>query len=107
MVNRGHDGTTMLRIPNKSRFSRVAKRATPTQGHGMEESGSTAQLVDRGRMGERGAFSDDALISWTLPSRYYTDASIHTRELTRIFRRSWCYVGHETDIGAAEELFYR
>ena len=72
----------------------------------MEELGSTAQLVDRNRrMGERGAFSDDALISWTLPSRYYTDASIHARELTRIFQRSWCYVGHETDIGAAGSYF--
>jgi len=72
----------------------------------MGESGSTASVVDRNRrMGERGAFSDDALISWTLPSRYYTDAGIHTRELTRIFQRSWCYVGHETDIGAAGSYF--
>jgi choline monooxygenase len=55
--------------------------------------------------GERGAFSDDALVSWTLPSRYYTDAGIHQRELAAIFRRAWCYVGHETDLGAPGSYF--
>lgn len=45
-------------------------------------------------VGERGAFEADAERSFTLPSRYYHDPDIHRRELTRIFHRSWCYVGH-------------
>lgn len=43
--------------------------------------------------GERGRFDADALLSPTLPSRYYHDADIHRRELRRVFQRSWCYVG--------------
>ena len=45
-------------------------------------------------VGERGAFNVEAGLSYTLPSRYYHDPEIHRRELTAIFHRSWCYVGH-------------
>lgn len=55
--------------------------------------------------GERGAFSVDALTSWTLPSRYYTDADIHALELKQIFQRAWCYVGHQTDLPSAGSYF--
>ncbi len=48
--------------------------------------------------GERGFFGADALTSWTLPSRYYTDPAIHEQELKKVFQRSWCYVGHESDL---------
>jgi choline monooxygenase len=48
--------------------------------------------------GARGALTADPLTSFTLPSRYYTDAAIHERELAAIFRRSWCYVGHVSDL---------
>ncbi|MDH3446950.1 MAG: aromatic ring-hydroxylating dioxygenase subunit alpha [Gammaproteobacteria bacterium] len=44
--------------------------------------------------GERGAFNPDALLSPTLPSRYYHDPAIYRRELRGIFHKSWCYVGH-------------
>ncbi len=44
--------------------------------------------------GERGAFSDDALRSPTLPARYYVDPRIYRRELEAIFHRGWVYVGH-------------
>lgn len=68
----------------------------------MDDSNSTASAAYKNRpVGERGAFSDDALTSFTLPSRYYTDAGIHGKELKRIFQRSWCYVGHETDLASA------
>ncbi len=35
--------------------------------------------------GEKGAFSDCAQESFTLPSRYYTDPSIHHQEMRTIF----------------------
>ena len=48
--------------------------------------------------GERGPFTDKAMTSYTLPSRYYTDEDIHRRELRNIFQKSWTYVGHITDL---------
>ncbi|MDX1400806.1 MAG: aromatic ring-hydroxylating dioxygenase subunit alpha [Kiloniellales bacterium] len=48
--------------------------------------------------GKRGPFTDEATTSFTLPSRYYTDEEIHRRELRNIFQKSWCYVGHITDL---------
>lgn len=48
--------------------------------------------------GARGALTADPLTSMTLPSRYYTDPTIHELELATIFRRSWCYVGHVGDL---------
>lgn len=49
-------------------------------------------------LGERGAFGDDALTSWTLPSRYYLDPAIHAREIETIFKRAWICVGHQCDL---------
>jgi carnitine monooxygenase subunit len=57
-------------------------------------SGTGAALT----VGVRGSFADNPLTSFSLPSRYYTDPEIHERELERIFRRSWCYVGHVSDL---------
>jgi choline monooxygenase len=48
--------------------------------------------------GERGVFHTDARQSPTLPSRYYHDPQIHQRELENIFHKSWCYVGHESQL---------
>jgi carnitine monooxygenase subunit len=48
--------------------------------------------------GEKGAFSDCAQESFTLPSRYYTDLDIHQQELHAIFQRSWLYAGHVSDL---------
>lgn len=48
--------------------------------------------------GERGAFNAEAGRSPTLPSRFYFDAGIHRRELTAIFHRGWCYVGHRSQL---------
>jgi len=48
--------------------------------------------------GERGAFDAEAGRSPTLPSRYYHDADIYRRELRGIFHRSWCYVGHASQL---------
>ncbi len=55
--------------------------------------------------GERGSFSRDPYRSYTLPSRFYTDPSVHARELERIFHRSWCYVGHESELADAGDFF--
>lgn len=57
-------------------------------------------MSDRDVVGERGAFSAEATHSWTLPSRYYTDPSVHACEIERIFKRSWICVGHACDIPA-------
>ena len=48
--------------------------------------------------GSGGAFTRDASRSWTLPSRYYTDRAIAAQEQERIFQRSWCYVGHVSEL---------
>lgn len=48
--------------------------------------------------GERGKFTDDAHQSYTLPSRYYTDAAILKQETAKIFQRSWLYIGHVSDV---------
>jgi phenylpropionate dioxygenase-like ring-hydroxylating dioxygenase large terminal subunit len=48
--------------------------------------------------GEKGAFSDSASDSYTLPSRYYVDPEILAKENTNIFQRSWLYAGHITDV---------
>ncbi len=59
-------------------------------------------MTDEGEVrGERGAFVREATQSWSLPSRYYHDPAIHAREQQRIFRRSWCYVGHTSELPAA------
>src|SRR5262245_29273074 len=73
----------------------------PGSRHGNDTAGTGAGACGKGPVGERGAFGDDARTSWTLPSRYYTDAAIHEKELKRIFQRSWSYVGHETDLPSA------
>ena len=49
--------------------------------------------------GERGAFHESAQHSFTLPSRYYHDPEIYQSELTHIFDRSWCYLGHASQLG--------
>lgn len=51
-----------------------------------------------GPRGSGGAFTSDASRSWTLPSRYYVDEAIAQQEQERIFRRSWCYVGHVSEL---------
>ena len=48
--------------------------------------------------GERGAFKPDAEKSPTLPSRYYHDADLYRQELSAIFHKSWCYVGHASQV---------
>jgi choline monooxygenase len=48
--------------------------------------------------GERGSFDPDAGLSPTLPSRYYHDPDIYRRELRAVFQRSWCYVGHASEL---------
>lgn len=49
-------------------------------------------------VGELGPFHSEGARSWTLPSRYYLDESLHASEQERIFRRSWCYVGAESEL---------
>jgi len=48
--------------------------------------------------GERGSFDPDAGLSPTLPSRYYHDPAIYRQELQAVFHRSWCYVGHVSQL---------
>ena len=55
--------------------------------------------------GERGDFSRDPCRSYTLPSRYYTDADIHRLELERIFHSDWCYVGHQSELANLGDYF--
>lgn len=54
--------------------------------------------LDRLPSGERGTFSLDPMTSPTLPSRYYTEESIYREEMRKIHQRSWCYVGHASDV---------
>ena len=54
--------------------------------------------VDRLPSGERGAFTLDPMTSPSLPSRYYTDEPIYRDEMRKIHQRSWCYVGHASDV---------
>ena len=42
--------------------------------------------------------SDDPELSYTLPSRYYTDPDIFELEKERIFQRSWAYVCHASQV---------
>ena len=65
---------------------------------GNDAATTAPRACGKGPTGERGAFGNDARTSWTLPSRYYSDAGIHEKELRTIFQRSWSYVGHETDL---------
>ncbi len=48
--------------------------------------------------GERGAFTEVAQRSYTLPSRFYLDPDIHAQEMRKIFQRSWLYAGHVSDL---------
>ena len=56
------------------------------------------KMVSSFVIGEKGAFSDCAQESFTLPSRYYTDSGIHDQEMSAIFQCSWLYVGHVSDL---------
>jgi len=51
-----------------------------------------------GACGERGLFNSDAKVSFTLPSRFYTDRDVQEREIASIFKRSWINVGHVGDL---------
>ena len=55
--------------------------------------------------GERGGMSEDHLNSPTLPSRYYTDPDIYREEMKKIHQRTWCYVGHVSDIPEPRDYF--
>jgi carnitine monooxygenase subunit len=55
--------------------------------------------------GERGRVSLDPLESPTLPSRYYIDEGIYRQEMEHIHRKSWCYVGHVSDVPEAGSYF--
>jgi len=48
--------------------------------------------------GRRGPMTDQPTTSFTLPSRYYTDPAIQQQEQTRVFQRTWIYVGHISDL---------
>ena len=56
-------------------------------------------------VGERGSFRTNHLESPTLPSRYYTDDDIYRRELRAVHCKSWCYVGHVSDIPGPRDYF--
>ncbi len=42
--------------------------------------------------------SDDPLASYTLPARWYTDPAIYEREKRAIFRKTWHYIGHRSQV---------
>lgn len=56
-------------------------------------------------VGERGAFQTNHLESPTLPSRYYTDDGIYRHELRAVHGKSWCYVGHVSDVPNPRDYF--
>ncbi len=51
--------------------------------------------------GNRGRVTLDPLSSPTLPSRYYIDAALYREEMRKVHQRSWCYVGHVSDVREA------
>jgi len=55
--------------------------------------------------GSRGEFCTDPLDSPTLPARYYTDSDLYQQELSAIHHRTWCYVGHITDLDKPHSYF--
>jgi len=55
-------------------------------------------VVKQPPAGKRGCFDTNHLVSPTLPSLYYTDEGIHRLKLERIINRTWCYVGHVSDV---------
>src|SRR5689334_14869322 len=55
--------------------------------------------------GERGSFTLDPMVSPTLPSRYYTDETIYRDEMRKVHQRSWCYVGHLSDVAEPGTYF--
>ena len=55
--------------------------------------------------GERGEFTNDPGVSFTLPSRFYLDAEIQRLEAAKIFQRAWIYVGHQSEITNVGDYF--
>ena len=45
-----------------------------------------------------GGMHADPRLSWTMASRYYTDAAIHDEEMEKIFARSWLFACHESEV---------
>ena len=76
--------------------------AAPAPSMTFEEGASSMNMRP---VGERGAFRTNHLESLTLPSRYYTDDAIYRRELHAVHYRSWCYVGHVSDIPRPRDYF--
>jgi len=50
-------------------------------------------------------FASDPRQSFTLPARFYRDASIYEREKDAIFYRSWHYAGHVSQVAEARSYF--
>ena len=46
----------------------------------------------------RRPLTEDPLVSWTMPARWYTDPAIYEREKTAIFYKTWHYVGHISEV---------
>ena len=57
------------------------------------------------RQGEDQNFSKDASRSYTLPARFYTDASIYELEKESIFYRTWHYAGHVSQVSEPRSYF--
>ncbi|MGE0212047.1 MAG: aromatic ring-hydroxylating dioxygenase subunit alpha [Parvibaculaceae bacterium] len=63
----------------------------------LEEKRTTARTPHL-PAGNRGRVTLDPLSSPTLPSRYYTDVALYREEMRKVHQRSWCYVGHVSDV---------
>jgi len=57
------------------------------------------------RQGEDLNFSKDASRSYTLPARFYTDATIYELEKESIFYRTWHYAGHVSQVAEPRSYF--
>ena len=67
--------------------------------------GNAIPFSSKRRQLDVGGFSDEAEVSFTLPSTWYYDPDVYAREHEAIFYKTWWYQCHSTDVAQPGDYY--